>query len=159
MSPEAAQILEKRGYKQNGDGTFSRIDSHGSPAARVTKPEAKPTEKKAPVPRGPSPLAAKFEDLWALLKGPELTPEFKFHKTRKWRFDYCHERTRVAIELDGGIFGGKSRHTTCTGFQKDCDKTNAAAEDGYFVFRLATGMVTADRLETIIRTIKRLSYL
>ena len=36
--------------------------------------------------------------------GPPLTPEFRFDPARRWRFDFAHEATRTAIELNGGVW-------------------------------------------------------
>lgn len=59
--------------------------------------------------------------------------EYKFHPTRKWRFDYYHPMG-IGVEFDG-LFSAKSRHTTVTGFSKDTEKLNAAAICGYTVMR------------------------
>jgi very-short-patch-repair endonuclease len=153
MNSFSQQLLEQRGYRKQPDGSWSKDVPLVVPSPALRKH----LSAKEPKVKQRSPLAVKFEEMWKSLGGPDLSPEFRFHKERKWRFDYCHERTRVAIELDGGIFS-KGRHTTAKGFQGDCDKFNAAAEDGFYVFRLATGMVTQERVETIIRTIRRLSF-
>jgi very-short-patch-repair endonuclease len=62
--------------------------------------------------------------------------EFKFHPTRKWRFDYAYPEHRVAIEVEGLVRGGKSRHTTISGYIGDCDKYNQAILHGWKVIRL-----------------------
>ncbi len=63
--------------------------------------------------------------------------EFRFHPTRKWRFDLALECPRddcttwrfapLAIEIEGGFFlkdGG--RHTRGAGARGDCEKYNEA---------------------------------
>ena len=73
----------------------------------------------------------------ANLPTPEM--EYRFHATRKWRFDFCWPSRRVALEVEGGVFGPRpGRHTTPLGFHKDCDKYNAAAIDGWRVLRVTS---------------------
>ena len=40
--------------------------------------------------------------LKAEFKGVEVVKEFRFHETRKWRFDYAFPSHKIAIEVDGG---------------------------------------------------------
>lgn len=63
-----------------------------------------------------------------------IKTEYKFHPTRRWRFDYYHPETKTAFEYEG-IIAAKSRHTSITGYTADCDKYNAAAQMGIKVFR------------------------
>ena len=97
-------------------------------------------------------LSANFEKAWQALGGPLLDAEVRFHPQRRWRFDYCHIDTKTAIELEGGIYSN-GRHTRASGYQKDCEKYNAAQVLGYTVFRLATGMITPDNIQPIIKHI------
>lgn len=60
--------------------------------------------------------------------------EYRFHVERKWRFDIAIPEKKLAIEYEG-IFGGKSRHTTVTGYTGDTEKYNEAAKLGWRVFR------------------------
>ena len=60
--------------------------------------------------------------------------EYKFHPTRKWRFDFCWPELKIAVEVEGGVWSG-GRHTTGSGFTKDCEKYNHAALLGYRVLR------------------------
>lgn len=64
----------------------------------------------------------------------DFVAEYKFHETRKWRFDIAIPSMKVAIEYEG-IMSRKSRHTTITGYSKDCDKYNAATIAGWRVLR------------------------
>lgn len=65
---------------------------------------------------------------------PMPTPEYRFHDTRKWRFDYCWPDHKLALEIEGGVWT-RGRHTRPSGFLKDMAKYNAAARLGYRVFR------------------------
>ena len=60
--------------------------------------------------------------------------EHKFSKDRKFRFDACFKELKIAIEYEG-IFSEKSRHTTVSGFIRDCEKYNLAAIEGWRVLR------------------------
>jgi len=105
-----------------------------------------------PVPDA-NPLAAKFERMWEDLGGPLLLREYKFHPDRKWRADYCHEKTKVLIELEGGVWS-KGRHTRGLGFINDIEKYNAAALLGYRVLRIPTGGVVVQTIQEFIRFIE-----
>ena len=67
--------------------------------------------------------------------------EFRFHPTRRWRFDRAWVPYKVACEVEGGIWSA-GRHVRGRGFQKDCSKYNEAAVDGWIVIR-----VTAHHIE------------
>ena len=60
--------------------------------------------------------------------------EWKFHPTRKWRFDFSWPHKKIAAECEGGIYSG-GRHTRGSGFIADCQKYNAAALLGWTVLR------------------------
>jgi len=103
---------------------------------------------------------SKFELVWRALNGQKLTPEYRFHPTRRWRIDWWHE-SGVAIELEGGIWS-RGRHTTGKGFLGDMEKYNALAERGVLLFRVPSHQITAQWLSPIIQTISRggsMSYL
>lgn len=102
-----------------------------------------------------SPLAVKFEELWARLGGPALTPEFRFTKERRWRFDYALPAAKIAIEIEGGIFK-RQGHASPKGYIKDCRKYNAAVADGWALFRLAAGMMSDEDVGFVCVTVKRM---
>jgi len=78
----------------------------------------------------------------------KLEEEVRFHPVRRWRFDFAHPSTLVAIEIEGGTWVG-GRHTRPAGFHKDCEKYNTAALNGWTVFRLTPQMITGDFIEAI----------
>ncbi len=82
---------------------------------------------------------------------PQPTLEYKFHKTRKWRFDMAFMGYLVAAEIDGGVWV-QGRHTRGSGYVKDLEKMNAAAELGWLVFRFTPEMVESGEA---IRQLKR----
>ena len=64
--------------------------------------------------------------------------EYKFHPSRRWRFDFVvynavHE---IAVEIEG--FG---RHQRFTGFEDDCEKYAEALIYGYRVLRVTPRQV------------------
>lgn len=60
--------------------------------------------------------------------------EYKFHPTRKWRFDYAIPEHKIALEVEGGVWTG-GRHTSPKGFLNDMEKYNTATMMGWRVFR------------------------
>ena len=78
----------------------------------------------------------------------KLKEEVRFHPTRRWRFDFAHEATLVAIEVEGGTWVG-GRHTRPAGFHKDCEKYNAANLLGWTVFRLTPQMIKGEFIQPI----------
>jgi len=62
--------------------------------------------------------------------------EYRFHPTRKWRFDGAIPSVKVAVEVEGMPGrSGKSRHMTYGGFQRDMEKYNVAEGMGWHVIR------------------------
>ncbi len=61
--------------------------------------------------------------------------ECRFHKTRRWRFDFCFVKARLALEIEGGVWTN-GRHTRGSGFVRDMEKYNAAAILGYRLLRV-----------------------
>ncbi len=72
---------------------------------------------------------------------PEPIPEYTFHPTRKWRFDWAWiGGEKLALEQEGGIWVSKhnpsvGRHTRGAGFENDLVKYAEAAILGWTVLR------------------------
>lgn len=84
----------------------------------------------------------------ALLRRAKLpipTPEHAFakHLGRRFRFDYAFIPQRLAVEVEGGVWT-RGRHTRGSGFLKDMEKYNLAAELGWRLIR-----VTPQQLPTL----------
>src|SRR5436190_13754155 len=82
-------------------------------------------------------------DLLALQLQSERLPfqrEFRFHPERRWRFDFAFPERRFAIEVEGGTWI-LSRHTTGSGFERDCVKYAEALCLGWRVLRVTSGQV------------------
>jgi len=60
--------------------------------------------------------------------------EYRFHPTRKWRFDFADPQRKIAVEVEGGIFTN-GRHSRGAGMRADMEKYNAAAMLGWRVLR------------------------
>lgn len=74
--------------------------------------------------------------------------EYRFHPTRKWRFDFAYVAEKIAIECEGGTWQG-GRHTRGEGFERDCEKYNTAAVLGWRVLRFTAGMLKRDPIAVI----------
>lgn len=66
---------------------------------------------------------------------PEPVREYRFHPTRKWRFDFAFIDEKVAVEIEGVVKQG-GRHQTIQGFLKDAEKYEAAHQHGWTVYRV-----------------------
>lgn len=93
--------------------------------------------------RGGTPLDAEGE-FAALLDAHKLlgyVTQHLFAPGRRWRFDFAWPDLRVAVEIEGGLrvtgpYGGNiGGHNSPEGYAANCEKYNAAAELGWFVFR------------------------
>lgn len=95
-----------------------------------------------------SKLERDFALYWLAVDGPKLEREYQFCPSRKWRFDFAHLASKMAIEIEGGVWSG-GRHTRGGGFIADCDKYNEAGFMGWTVFRLTKDQITLDFLQRI----------
>lgn len=75
---------------------------------------------------------------------PVPVPEYPFHKTRQWRFDWAWLAEHIALEIEGGAFV-QGRHTRGRGFENDLVKYAEAAIDGWTVLRVTPDMVSDGR--------------
>lgn len=69
-----------------------------------------------------------------LQQSGEVEEEYKFHPTRKWRFDFAFPDLKIAIEVDGGVWVS-GRHNRANGFIKDMEKFNEANILGWNILR------------------------
>lgn len=95
----------------------------------------------------PPVLAAMLESI-----APGWEQEYRFHPERKWRFDFANPRQIIAIEIDGGTWTA-GRHTRGKGYERDCEKLNAATALGWRVFRFTTGMVKSGAMLATIQDV------
>ncbi len=73
-----------------------------------------------------------FAAIWQTNHGDLPAPEreYRFHDTRKWRFDFAWPDEMLAVEIDGGIWVG--------GHRQDRGRNNAAQVLGWRVLRYTT---------------------
>lgn len=108
--------------------------------------------KKVSLPSEMSSLEADFALMWRGLGGPVLTPQHRFHPVRKWRLDFVHLETMVAIEVHGAIYTF-GRHVRGKGFKDDREKINTAQQMGWTVFEVVTGFTVND-VEPILEFVR-----
>lgn len=82
-------------------------------------------------------------------KLPKPEREVRFAVPRRWRFDLAWTPHKLAAECEGATWT-KGRHTRGSGFEKDCEKYNAAALAGWRVLRFTSQMVKDGRALAVI---------
>jgi very-short-patch-repair endonuclease len=75
--------------------------------------------------------------------GPVIQ-EYVFAPPRKWRFDFAWPASRIALEVDGGVWVS-GRHTRGAGWLKDAEKMNEAAAMGWRVLHITPQQMTEAR--------------
>ena len=80
--------------------------------------------------------------------------EYRFHRERKWRFDFAigafeWSSGPYAIEIEGGAWT-QGRHTRGKGFIEDIRKYNEAARLGWTVIRFTPSMIEAGESKTFL---------
>ena len=71
--------------------------------------------------------------------------EYRFHPTRRWRFDFAFPAEKVAVEIDGLVWSGKGRHQTVQGYIRDAEKLEAALQLGWRVYVVPGPWVATSR--------------
>lgn len=95
-----------------------------------------------------------FRQLIEKETGETITPEFKFHPSRKWRFDFAIQRLKIAIEIEGAVWQN-GRHTRGYGFIADTKKYNAATSLGWAVLRFSSTLIyTQETIQIIKETVR-----
>ena len=88
-----------------------------------------------------SHLEEQFATLWlSLYPTIDLHSEYRFTPPRRYRWDFCHLESKVAIEINGQIWH-KGGHSSGKGLLRDYEKMNLAASQGWRVFILAGEMI------------------
>jgi very-short-patch-repair endonuclease len=78
----------------------------------------------------------------------DFATQYKAIPNRRYRFDFAHLDSKVAIEIQGGIWV-KSGHTTGKGLQNSYAKLNLASYHGWKVFQLSSDMINPTWLTII----------
>lgn len=83
----------------------------------------------------------------------ECVKEYRFHPTRRWRFDYAIPAYMVALEVEGGVWSG-GRHTSPKGFLGDMEKYNTGTAMGWSILRCTPDtLCTTTTLDILRQTI------
>lgn len=101
-----------------------------SPAAPLLVAETQRKKARARV-NWPAQLAR----LCVLTHLPAPVLEYRFHPTRKWRFDLAWPSLLLAVEIDGGLFVA-GRHSRGAGIRDAMEKTAHALMLGWRVMPL-----------------------
>lgn len=75
--------------------------------------------------------------------------EYRFHKRRRWKFDYAWPERRVAIEVQGG--GPRHHHATRKGVENDYVKTCTAQVMGWRVLPMTPRQFCGQFGESVMR--------
>ena len=93
----------------------------------------------------PRALSRWEEILWMWLGAEmpgEWIREYQFHPKRKWRFDFALPSMRLAVEVDGMLYGDKKGgHQTPAGFERDREKDAEGMIMGWQILRVTPKML------------------
>jgi hypothetical protein len=85
---------------------------------------------------------------------PTPEREYRFHGTRRWKFDFAWPDYLVAAEVEGGIWI-RGRHVRGAGFERDVEKRNAAVMAGWRVLHFTPRQVKSEaavgEIETLLK--------
>ena len=104
-------------------------------------------------------LSSKIEEKFLTIWQKEypltiLDREVQLVPGRKFRFDFVHKPSKVAIEIQGGTYSRSPKaHGTGAGLDRDYEKYNLAQFHGYLVFQLSCKMITESWVELIYEAI------
>lgn len=114
---------------------FNRMKLSQLIKARGLDKEAEPPNPKRP-PKPKTYVEVNFMRQILELSGLPYVSELQFakHLKRRFKFDFAVPELKIAIEYEG-INSSKSRHTSITGYTKDCEKYNLAAKLGWHILR------------------------
>jgi hypothetical protein len=76
--------------------------------------------------------------------------EYRFHPTRRWRFDAALPDLMTAFEMEGGTWSG-GRHIRPAGFEADLEKYNTATLMGWKVYRFVPRMLNQGWIDRILK--------
>jgi hypothetical protein len=91
---------------------------------------------------------------WFATFGIPVEAEYRFHPTRKFRFDFAIPASKVALEVQGGLFNG-GRHTRGAALLKEYEKMNLAACAGWrILYCVPNDLCTAETILMVERAIR-----
>jgi len=84
------------------------------------------------------------------LPRPEI--EFRFHDARRFLFDFAWPGFKVALEVQGGLFGRVlGAHARGAAIRKDHEKRNLAASEGWVILYVLPEEVAMQSTADLIR--------
>lgn len=89
---------------------------------------------------------------WGIYGIPTPEKEYRFHPTRRWRFDYAFIARKIGVEIEGGIWS-RGRHTRGSGFLGDMEKYNEAGKMGWTVFRFTPKQLEKGEAQAFLKEI------
>jgi hypothetical protein len=138
--------------KSQAEGLQAKVNAKGGAKGNRSQTiNPKPMGKDKPIKKDSSkglkivlaknrPIGLRYIEKQLALAGFVVVTEYEFAKPRKYRADISVNvfspkgLQHILIEYEG-LVSSKSRHTTLTGYTKDCDKYNIATSLGYKVYR------------------------
>ena len=73
-----------------------------------------------------------YTDIFVAAGLPIPEREYRFHRRRRWRWDYAWPNRLIALEIQGGVWT-KGRHTRGKGYIADLEKLNEGQLLGWTV--------------------------
>lgn len=125
MSAEEYRALKKSGKLEQ------------TVAERYGKPKLEAAVQQRTASEGEETLAAHIR-LYGL---PEPERQYRFHPERRWRFDFAWPGHRLAVEVDGVLWGEQGGHQRPNDYADDCEKLNEAVLLGWRVLRFTPAQV------------------
>ena len=119
--------------------------------------KSKRTRKPTRPPKPPSKWEASFAWHWRLLGGPQIDEQAFLVPGEAWRFDFAHEPSRTAVELNGGTMSG-GRHNRGPALETEYRKHNAAQSLGWVVLTYGTKRMERDMVgivEEVMAVVRR----
>ena len=131
----------------NADDELRAYLSNSPDVAALNAPDTKPTKRRETAVTS-EPEETLFQQI-ALAGLPSPQREYRFHDSRRWRFDFAWVDLMLAVEIEGGTWS-RGRHVRGQGFADDCEKYNNAALLGWRVLRFTTEMVNDQTAVTML---------
>jgi hypothetical protein len=98
-----------------------------------------------------SQLEITFAQLWvAYYPEIDLHSEWRFAPPRRFRFDFAHLPSKIAIEIQGGIFMPNSGHNNGAALVKEYEKLCLASSLGWRIFFLSSVTVSDENIYKLI---------
>lgn len=90
-----------------------------------------------------SELEQIFEFICNVYHIPPPERECRLVPHRRFRWDFCWRDSHTAVEIQGGVYSG-GRHTRGKGYERDMEKHNLLALDGWTVLYFTGGQLRKD---------------